>query len=312
MIFLETIIKFCGKNNLIYSIASADKIEFNEEKLNSIPFVNFSVEERLNPKLTLQQANSVILLGVPYYKNEVNCFNTDYHIIVNGLLEELKQELLDLKATQFVIGADTGALFERGFAISSGLGMKAKNTSVISTDKNIGSYFNIGYIITSEKLEPTKPLEKSCLGCDKCVNACPTNSLYKDGETYNCNYKTCISFLTQAKDELTEYEIKSMGTSIYGCEICQKVCPHNDFVEYSNSATKIEPIKLLGLSKKEFTQYRDLPFHWRGLNVIKRNCLISIYNSELNIEEKKNIISKYKTSESVLLKNIAIQLLGML
>ncbi len=308
MTSLDKIIKFCEEKSLVFSVSNAEKLDFSRSKLEDIPFVNFSVEERLNPKITMDKAKSIIMLGVPYNKNEINYFETDYHIVVKSLLEELELTLdSDFKRECFV---DTGALFERGFAIKSGLGFRGYNTSVIN--EKLGSYFNIGYILTSEELQPTKLVSENCLGCNRCLKHCPTQSLYSQNEGYSCNYKTCISYLTQKKGVLSKEEMQSMGTSIYGCEICQKVCPHNKDIEFSSISREVTPLEILKATKKTFNQYNNLPFHWRGLPTLKRNALISVFNAEISSNEKLEIISEFKDSENVILRETANILINML
>lgn len=291
MTYLSKIEKFCKENNLFYSVISADKLNFEEDKLINIPFVNYTLEERLNPKITMEKANSIIFLGVPYFKNEVNNFNEDYHILVKKYLKDIELILGD-NCQSFV---DTGPLFERGFALESGLSFCGYNTSAIN--ENYGSYFNIGYILTEEKIKPTNKKKIKCLECGKCIKACPTKSL----EKYKCNYNTCISYLTQKKGLLTIEEMNSMGESIYGCEICQLCCPHNEVVEFSKNSMNITALEILKTSKKEFVKYKDLTFYWRGLPTIKRNALISLYNSSIDYKVKKEIIKGFINSENEIL-----------
>ncbi len=208
---------------------------------------------------------------------------------------------------------DTGALFERGFALKSGIGFKGKNTSVIN--KEFGSYFNIGYILSSEKLELTEIDERNCedcFGCNRCINSCPSHSLGEVNGIYTCNYETCISYLTQKKGLLSLKEMQSMGESLYGCEICQQVCPHNYEVDFDEDYISINPVNVLEMSKKDFEKYRSLPFNWRGLPTLKRNALISVYNSNMLKDEKIEIINKFIKSENQVLSETAKVLLESL
>ncbi len=306
MTSLDKIKNFCDEKNLVFGIANSERLDFDSEKLENIPFVNFTVEERLNPKIKYENVKSIILLAIPYNKNNINHYDADYHIKVNELLEELKT-LLCGESVSFV---DTGALFERGFAIKSGLGFKGRNTSVIN--EKLGSYFNIGYILTTEDIKPTNELNRTCLGCNKCLKKCPTQSLQEDNESYNCNFQTCISYLTQKKGLLSKEEMKSMGTSLYGCEICQKVCPHNNDIEFSKTSTEVTAQEILKATKKSFVEYKDLPFYWRGLPTIKRNALISVYNSDIPRDEKLVILTEFKNSENEVLRETTKMLLEML
>ncbi len=306
----KSIKKFCESKNLIYAIVNVDRLDFDENILEDTPFVNYSVDERLEPKLSMENAKSVLIIGLPYYKNEINHYDVDYHINMTQLLTQLSEEIVDKLEVQSKAFVDTGALFERGFALKAGLGFKAKNTCVIN-DK-LGSYFNIGYILLDVKLEPTNALDKQCIGCDLCIKNCPTNSLREVNGIYKCNSETCISYLTQKKGVLTDYEVKKMGTSIYGCEVCQKVCPHNKDIGFSETATYISPIEVLEVSKKSFQKHYNMPFYWRGIQTIKRNALISICNSNIDKSEKIQIISKFKDASSEVLKETALQLLKIL
>ncbi len=306
MTSLDKIKNFCGEKGLIYSVAIAERLDFEIKKLEDTPFVNFTVEERLNPRLTMEKVKTIIFLGVPYKKNKLNHFNTDYHIKVNNFLEELKI-MIGGECESFV---DTGALFERGFSIKSGLGFKGRNTSVIS--EKLGSYFNIGYILTTEAIPPTNELSINCISCDKCLKHCPTQSLYLEESKYYCNYQTCISYLTQKKGVLLKEEMKSMGTSIYGCEICQQVCPHNRDIEFSKTAKEVTAFEILKATKKGFLEYKDLPFYWRGLPTLKRNALISVYNGDISKNEKLEIFKEFKKSENLILSETAKILIEML
>ncbi len=310
---LETIIKnYCEKNDLIYGITDGESLDFDSEILEGTPFVNFTFEERTNPQKTLSNVKSVIVLGVPYGKLGVNEYAVDYHIIVKKHLDNLcelissgieKDIEKEIDAKAFV---DTGALFERGFALKSSIGFRGRNTSVIN--KEFGSYFNIGYILTNTKLEFTEIDESNkadCFGCNRCLDWCPTNSLGEVKGVYKCNFETCISYLTQKKGLLTLEEMLSMGESLYGCEICQQACPHNYEADDEENYSAINPIDILHMSKKDFEKFREFPFYWRGLLTLKRNALISIYNSKMLREEKLTVLSKYLNSENQVLSETA-------
>ncbi len=310
--YLEKIVKtFCSSNNLIYGVTNTKKLDFDLTLLEDVPFVNFSTDERVTPSLTMADAKSVIIIGVPYLKNKINSFDKDYHIVVSEILNDFI-DILDKNKVVAKAFVDTGALFERGFALASGLGFKARNTSVINEE--FGSYFNIGYIMINKELTETYTYDedKSCLGCDKCISSCPTKSLKTVGKHYNCDYRTCLSYISQKKGELTLEEIKNFKGSIYGCEVCQQVCPHNSEVEFSDGATNINLVELLDMSNRDFIKYKDRPFYWRGLSTMKRNALVLIYNSEIDVDEKIEIIKRFEKSDSELLKVTLKQLLALL
>ncbi len=309
MMSLETIIKnYCDKNELIYGITDGESLDFDSKILEGTPFVNYTSEERTNPKKTLSDVKSVIVLGVPYGKLGVNKYAIDYHIVVKKHLDNLCELMSCEKEIEkeFKAFVDTGALFERGFALKSSIGFRGRNTSVIN--KEFGSYFNIGYILTNKKLaltEINKSNKDDCFGCNRCIEWCPTNSLCEVNGVYKCNFETCISYLTQKKGVLTLEEMMSMGVSLYGCETCQQACPHNYEADDEENYSTINPIDILYMSKKDFEKFREFPFYWRGLPTLKRNALISIYNSGISLKEKIDTISIFLKHENQVLSETA-------
>ncbi len=284
--------KYCKENNISIAVGSNAVLEEYREVLNKkIPFINsISVQERIDPKMTMENCNSIILVGVPYpiYKSSKdvgelshNSF-IDYHNSVRIHLENILQILNDKLA---VYNVDTGKLFERGFALKYGLGFKGLNTFIINDE--LGSYFNIGYILTSLKFEETETLNKSCFECHKCIDVCPTKAL-NDG---NCNLYTCASYLTQKKGLLKVDEIPKIGNFLYGCDKCQKICPHNKNITLEKNEFNINAFEILKMNKKDFLQYKSFGFYWRGLGVIKRNAIYNIYNSSLSNNEKLEIFN---------------------
>ncbi len=300
--------KYCEENNITFVIGGSEEISKYAEVLNQdIPFINdLTIEERINPKCTLEQCKSIIVIGVPYeiYKSKkvigVLSQNSyiDYHNVVRKHLEKISK-IINLEDT--VYSVDTGKLFERGFALEYGLGFRGLNTFVIN--KKYGTYFNIGYLVTSMEIEKSKNKSKTCYECYKCIDACPTKSL-KDG---NCNMMSCASYLTQKKGLLSYEEIQSIGNFLYGCDICQKVCPHNKGVKYINKDINISALEILDMSKKEFLKYKELGFYWRGLGVIKRNAIYNIFNSNMNKNEKIEIFKNRLHIEKMELPKKALE-----
>ena len=198
----------------------------------------------------------------------------DYHLVIkeklSGVTEFIKTISPDVTCEIF---ADIGPEIDRHLAYKSGLGFYGKNGMLINDD--FGSYFFIGYILTDLSLPEDKPLEKSCIGCNKCIDACVGGAL-SDGF---CLEK-CASHISQKKGELTESEISILKKSnlIFGCDMCQRVCPHNDITprpmkEFTEDMIDIlERKDIENLSNKEFlSKYKNRAFSWRGKNVLLRN-----------------------------------------
>jgi epoxyqueuosine reductase QueG len=223
---------------------------------------------------------SVIVALFPYYvaneRGNVAMYARarDYHKVNAEKLEILREFLRQNGANECKIFVDNAARNDRKAAFLAGLGFYGWNNMLICDE--YGSYFTIGQIVTDLEMEPDKPLNVTCQSCGKCANACPSGIC--DG---NFNKSLCISEITQKKGELTEREAEllKLAVAVWGCDICQQVCPHNE-----NLATNASPelmqnrIASLALSDvydltdEKFRQkYEQYAFCWRGIDVLKRN-----------------------------------------
>jgi len=246
-----------------------------------VPFVKKDLQKRINPQLTLPEALSVIIVGVGYEKlGEDNKEGTtalsslganfDYHIKVREILKALVNELQH-ENFKYKILVDTSGLDERQLAERAGIGFFGKNKLIIS--QKFGSKFNIGCLVTNIPFENlvtpnNKPDKKtSCPpDCNKCIKSCPTNAL----STPYLNTKKCVSYLTQ-KDELTVEESLLLNNQLYGCDICQDVCPFNK----PSIKTYVNPNDILTMNEDEFAkEYNKTAMHFGGLEKIKRNALL--------------------------------------
>ena len=152
---------------------------------------------------------------------------TDYHAVIRGRLEQLRealqQELGDFQARSFV---DTGPLIERVYAKYAGLGWQAKNTCLIH--ESLGSWFFLGVVLTSLELPAAEWVQTAadrCGSCTRCIDACPTHAL----EPYRMDASRCISYLTIEKRGAIPQELAAKtGRNVFGCDICQEVCPWNN------------------------------------------------------------------------------------
>ncbi len=212
----------------------------------------------------------------------------DYHKVVKAILLPIKEKFEEYGATDVIIHCDNGEYDDRRAAYEAGLGFFGRNNMLIN-DK-YGSYFFIGQVIHNLELEPDKPLEKSCLSCGKCIESCITGTLKSGFEE-----SMCLSAITQKKGELSETEKKFIiqGGLCWGCDVCQKVCPHNrgvvdTFIEgfKNNRILSLDLIDLEELSERKFRdKYSAYAFSWRGGRVLKRNLEI-LRECRENDEEK--------------------------
>ena len=284
---LEEKIYSFEEENTIIGIGNAEPFYDIKEILENkyVPFVEQDVEKRINPKLINKNAKSIIALGLSYNKKfvgklddkirgriSIGAMGMDYHILVKEKLLRIKNEL-NLKGDIFV---DTGPLVDREVAKRCGLGQIGKSGNIIN--KKLGSIFFIGYMILEIELEPTKVLDfiDLCKDCDKCIKCCPSGSILEN----DFKYEECISYLTQCKGILTDREKSIINKQIYGCDICQRVCPYNKDIYFEN-IYDIEIFfpdieKLLFMSNKEFNEtYKKTASGWRGKKILQRNAIIA-------------------------------------
>lgn len=197
-------------------------------------------EVRRHPRNLLASAQSVICVGKLYNTSQTRepdpahgivsryAWGEDYHHVMRAGLERLV-ELLTREAGSFdyKICVDTAPLLERSYARQAGLGWIGRNTCLIH--EPLGSWFFLGEIITSLAMEPDSPPPERCGTCTRCIDACPTQAIVPDGEGWwTIDSRRCISYLTiELRGPIPEGHRDGMGAHIFGCDICQDVCPWN-------------------------------------------------------------------------------------
>ena len=248
---------------------------------NPCPFTAANVEERLLGTSLFTPKSAIVCL-FPYYVEHKDPSNlsrytwaTDYHLVINEYLKKLIEKLQIMNTdAQFSIHCDTSPLADRYMAYLAGLGFYGKNNCFISP--KWGSYVVIGTILTTLELEPNTPLTQSCMGCNRCITACLGQCLGLD----EFKFDTCKSYLTQKKGELTSEEehIIAKTPLVFGCDVCQEVCPHNKDIsttpipEFQSVEPYIDRDELDSLTNKEFkAKYGHRAFSWRGKKILIRN-----------------------------------------
>lgn len=204
--------------------------------------------QRIDPRKTMPEAKSIICVADRYAGGEAGVVDPtiprhgriaryargdDYHRIIKKRLHELCDELArDFPDEKFRACVDTAPVLERAHAARAGLGYIGKNTLLI--EPGVGSYLLLGEIITTLQLEPHRtPLEDHCGTCTRCLDACPTDAL----TPYELDATRCLSYLTiEHRSEIDEQFFGATGDWLFGCDICQEVCPHNGETEPTISA----------------------------------------------------------------------------
>ncbi|MBZ5634952.1 MAG: tRNA epoxyqueuosine(34) reductase QueG [Acidobacteriia bacterium] len=194
-------------------------------------------EMRRDARNLLPNARSVICVGKLYNTPDPPreegharisryAWGKDYHVTMRAALERMSARLLEIERFDWKICVDTAPLLERSFARLAGLGWIGKNTCLIN--EPLGSWFFLGEILTSLDLEPTSPPPDRCGSCTRCIEACPTDALVPDGSGWTLDARRCISYLTiELRGPIPEDLRAGMGEHVFGCDICQDVCPWN-------------------------------------------------------------------------------------
>ena len=259
-------------------IAKASQTKKEEEQLNqwlndkkhaTMEWIEKRKSERGNILNYFSEAKSVISLGMNYYvgKDQSDLDSTfkfsnyawgdDYHSIIKSKLYELLKFIKESNpSVKGLVCVDTAPVMEKVWAQRAGLGWQGKHTNLISTD--YGSWLFLGEIIIDLDLEYDAPFEQDlCGSCTACIDACPTKAL---GE-YDLDANKCISYLTieHRGDFLDGYD--DLDGWIYGCDICQEVCPWNiSFAEISNKECFQPRAEILNKTDQNWIDIDQLDF----------------------------------------------------
>jgi len=268
-------------------------------------FVEQDINKRISPVITMPEAKSIISAAMPYIKKvpdkdeklrvniSMGAVGEDYHISLKRILDAMAKELEEEFGARCMVFVDTGPLSDRAVAVKSGIGYIGKNGSLVSSKGGSGVF--LGYILTDIGLEESDK-DKSCCGnCRKCLDACPTGALSENG----FEIEKCISYITQKKGMLTEKEMDLMGTNIYGCDVCHKMCPKTKIKEETVIADDIMPVAedILAADKKSFRErFGNTALFFRGRNIIRRNVICALSN--IKTKESLELVRKYADDES--------------
>ena len=222
---------------------------------------------RLDPRKLVDHAKSVISLSFNYYTDKKQedieapkiskyAYGTDYHLVIKNklahLLSFIQEKVGKINGRCFV---DSAPIMERIWAQKSGLGWIGKNSLLLTKGK--GSYFFLAEIILDIELIYDTILSKDYCGtCTKCIDACPTDAIIAP---YQVDGSKCISYFTiELKDQLIPSEMKGKFEDwMFGCDICQDVCPINARAKPHQEPSFIPPPELLGMKKREWVELTE-------------------------------------------------------
>jgi epoxyqueuosine reductase len=267
------------------------------------------VARRQDLTVILPGAHSLLVVGLDYATQQLPdaitedpargrisnyAWQADYHDVMLERLETLRVYLLDQAGGNAAARAyvDTGAILERSHAKQAGLGFTGKNTLLIHPRR--GSFFFLGEIITDVALTPDLPPKQpmpGCGTCTRCLSACPTDAF---PQPYVLDARRCISYLTIELKGVIPRDLRPlMGNWVYGCDVCQDVCPWQRFAQPSPLTEALEPEsldraapplqQLLTLGNNAFaTRFSGSPIERIGRDRLVRNACIAAGNSGLD------------------------------
>jgi epoxyqueuosine reductase len=256
----------------------------------------------MDPRQILPDAASVIVIGVVYNAeapatNEIDdprrgwisryAWGDDYHDLIKERLKKLdafiKEQVGEHYHSRYY--TDTGPVLDRVFAYHAGLGWFGKNTNLIN--QQLGSWFFIGEIITNVVLEIDQPPPDRCGSCRACLDACPTDAFVAP---YVLDAQRCISYLTiELRDSIPVELRPKMGQHVFGCDLCQDVCPWNrkaavtEDPAFAPRPENLAPdlAQLASLDAEAFRRrFKNSPIKRAKLHGLLRNALVAMGNSQ--------------------------------
>jgi epoxyqueuosine reductase len=241
----------------------------NQDRHGKMDYMANHFDKRIDPTKLVDGARSVISLSFNYYtdrkqtdpdapKLAMYAFGQDYHTVVrerlNLLMDFIRAEHGDVNGRCFV---DSAPVLEKAWAQRSGVGWIGKNTNLLT--KRQGSYFFLAEIILDVELDYDSPVKDYCGSCTRCVDACPTQAIY---EPYKLDASKCISYFTiELKDQMLPDQYRGKFDNwMYGCDICQQVCPINSQSQ-PHHTPQFEPSpELLDMTKQDWEELTEGTF----------------------------------------------------
>lgn len=261
-------------------------------------YLSKSLEKRKNPLEILPNAKTIIVLAhsynTPFEYPATNepigyiaryAWGDDYHDVLKEKATQIMQKLSEKMDFEYKIYVDTGPILERAWAVRSGIGWQGKNGNIINSE--LGSYIFLCVVLVSLELEPDTPAKDFCGTCQRCLLACPTGAIVQPKVV---DARRCLAYWNiEAKPEVEPpQEIASkFGFRLFGCDICQEVCPYNKKNHFTseqrfyprNGETALNLIEILNMSQPQFSErFRHSPIKRKKLQGLKKNAEILLKN----------------------------------
>ncbi|MPR36108.1 tRNA epoxyqueuosine(34) reductase QueG [Salmonirosea aquatica] len=282
---------FCGISRAEFLEEEAPRLEtwLNHNYNGKMAWMANHFDKRLDPRKLMDGARSVVSVLLNYYPEErlpegsddyklsKYAYGQDYHFVLKDKLKDLltyiQTDIGEVHGRAFV---DSAPVMDKVWAARSGLGWVGKHTNLLNRD--MGSFFFIGELILDLDLAPDSPVADYCGTCTRCVDACPTDAIT---EPYVVDGSKCISYFTIELKEAIPQEVKGKFENwIFGCDICQDVCPWNRFSRPHHTPEFNLSPELQGMTNSDWEEiteevfkeiFRRSPVKRTKLEGLKRN-----------------------------------------
>ncbi len=266
---------FCGIARADFLAEEAPRLEawLTRNMHGQMGYMANHFDKRLDPRLLVDDAKSVVSVLLNYYPGDSSddrlpegeddykiskyAYGTDYHFVLKdklkALLEFIHTEIGEVGGRAFV---DSAPVMDKAWAAKSGLGWVGKHSNLLN--RNMGSFFFIGELILDLELEPDGPTTDHCGTCTRCIDACPTDAIVAP---YVVDGSRCISYFTiELKDAIPQEVKGKFDNWVFGCDICQDVCPWNRFAKpHQTPAFALSP-ELAALTKNDWEEITEEVF----------------------------------------------------
>ncbi|MEX2350477.1 MAG: tRNA epoxyqueuosine(34) reductase QueG [Flavobacteriaceae bacterium] len=253
----------CGISKAEFLEQEAPRLEkwLNQNRHGEMLYMENYFDKRLDPTILVPGSKSVVSLLLNYfpentqredtYKISKYAYGTDYHFVIKDKLKQLMnfitEEIGEVHGRAFV---DSAPVLDKAWAAKSGLGWIGKHSNLLT--RQVGSFYFIAELILDLELEYDTPVTDHCGSCTACIDACPTQAIV---EPYVVDGSKCISYFTiELKNEIPNDVKGQFEDWMFGCDICQDVCPWNRFSKSHNEPLFNPKPELLSMSKKEWEE----------------------------------------------------------
>lgn len=253
----------CGISKAEFLEKEAPRLEnwLNQNKNGEMRYMENHFDKRLDPTLLVPGAKSVVSMILNYYPEEKQrddsykiskyAYGRDYHFVIKDKLKDLlkfiREHIGEVDGRAFV---DSAPVLDKAWAAKSGLGWIGKHSNLLT--KQVGSFYFIAELIIDLELEYDTPVTDHCGSCTACIDACPTQAIV---EPYVVDGSKCISYYTiELKNEIPITAQENLDDWMFGCDVCQDVCPWNRFSKPHNEPLFNPNPEILSYSKKDWEE----------------------------------------------------------